>query len=123
MHKSSGLYDKALNSVFDLREVETLARAFVMNHTKGNAPIMAGNSVHFDRGFLLSHMPSLMKMVHYRLLDVSLFKVLREIWNLPPPEGLTETKPHTALEDLANSIQSFRLWKRDLFKTEIGPAL
>lgn len=44
----------------------------------GDRPVLAGNSIHADRGVIRKHLPLFEECLHYRMLDVSTIKL---IWN------------------------------------------
>ncbi len=66
---------------------------------------LAGNSIHQDRKFIEREMPELNKRLHYRMLDVSAWKIYFE-------NALNKKfiKPdnHRALEDIKGSIEEFK---------------
>ena len=66
---------------------------------------LAGNSIHQDRKFIEREMPELNKRLHYRMLDVSSWKIYFE-------NALNKkfTKPdnHRALDDINGSIEEFK---------------
>ncbi len=66
---------------------------------------LAGNSIHQDRKFIEHEMPELNKRLHYRMLDVSAWKIYFE-------NALNKkfTKPdnHRALDDINGSIEEFK---------------
>ena len=122
MHTRSGLIERVADSRLELADVEREACAFLDQHLGEPAekikdrPVMAGNSVHFDRAFLLRHCPELIRRFNYRLLDVSSLKVLacatvpgaRE-WNDSRPPA-----PHTPIADLEGSIAELAHWRQVL---------
>lgn len=58
-------------------KVEDELLALVAEHFTGDAPIiLAGNSIHMDRRFIEREWPRLNKLLHYRMLDVSAWKVV-----------------------------------------------
>jgi oligoribonuclease len=69
------------------------------------APILAGNSIHSDKLFIDAKMKKLSKVLHYRLLDVSSFKV----W-LQGTTGIERKKKqaHRALGDIEESIDELK---------------
>ena len=72
--------------------------------TKG--PIyLAGNSVHQDRKFIEREMPELNKRLHYRMLDVSAWKIYFE-----NALGQKFQKPenHRALDDINGSMEELK---------------
>ena len=85
-------------------EVEKELLQFV-NDNFGKEIYLAGNSIHQDRKFIEREMPELNKRLHYRMLDVSAWKIFFE-------EGLKRkfTKPenHRALDDINGSIEELK---------------
>lgn len=68
----------------------------------GNEPaVLAGNSIHNDRNFIKKHWPQLDLKLHYRMLDVSAWKVLMQ-----GKYGVTYDKKeiHRAFDDIQASI-------------------
>lgn len=69
---------------------------------------LAGDSVHFDLGFLRSWMPVVAEMFSHRLLDVSAFRVARE--HLGMPIAAKGPGAHRAREDVMASIEKLRYY-------------
>lgn len=112
MHQKSGLWRKVPEAPFDLDEVRTLARSFALKNA-GEKPFLAGSSVHFDHRYLLRSMPELVELCHYRMLDVSVFKVLGQLWEFKGWENpLNGSSKHTALSDIHDSIATLE-WYRE----------
>lgn len=64
-------------------------------------PILAGNSIGQDRKFIDAYMPALAKRLHYRMLDVTSFKiVLQDKFKIEYEKKGT----HRALDDIQESI-------------------
>jgi oligoribonuclease len=60
--------------------------------------ILAGNSVHVDKMFLMKQMPQLNAFVNYRILDVSSVKT---VVNVTKPKLFYKKKQgHRALDDI-----------------------
>lgn len=57
------------------REVESELIAFVEEHFGRESAVLAGNSIHNDRKFIAEWWPALDLKLHYRMLDVSSWKV------------------------------------------------
>lgn len=66
---------------------------------------LAGNSIHQDRKFIEKEMPELDKRLHYRMLDVSAWKIYFE-----QALGQKFMKPenHRALDDINGSIEELK---------------
>ena len=71
----------------------------------GKTVYLAGNSIHQDRKFIEREMPELNKLLHYRMLDVSAWKIYFE-----NAKGKKFTKPenHRALDDINGSIEELK---------------
>lgn len=81
-------------------EVEEHILSLIKEHCPGEV-YLAGNSIHQDRRFIRSEMPQLENKLHYRMLDVSAWKVV-----MAHKYGVEFTKKstHRALEDIRGSI-------------------
>lgn len=92
-------------------EAEDVLLAFVKENF-GQEVILAGNSIHQDRKFIDCTWPKLAKKLHYRMLDVSAWKVVME-----GKYGKKFLKPeeHRALEDVKGSIKELS-WYLDYVK-------
>ncbi len=67
--------------------------------------LLAGNSIHCDRGFIKQYWPKLEARLHYRMLDVSAWKVVMQ-----GKFGVTYTKKeaHRAFDDIRESIDELK---------------
>ncbi len=89
------------------RPIQTVERELIdfVEHNFGKEIYLAGNSIHQDRKFIESEMPELNQRLHYRMLDVSAWKIYFE-------EALNKrfTKPenHRALDDINGSIEELK---------------
>lgn len=90
------------------RTVENELLAFIDEHFAPDEKIiLAGNSIHQDRKFIDNEWPRLAERLHYRMLDVSAFKVLFD-----GKYGKKFAKPeaHRAMEDIRGSIQELKYY-------------
>ena len=87
-----------------VKEVERELIELVKKHF-GKEVYLAGNSIHQDRKFIEKEMPELNKLLHYRMLDVSAWKIYFE-----NAKGKKFTKPenHRALDDINGSIEELK---------------
>ncbi len=79
-----------------------------LNEHFGDGPILlGGNSIHQDRKFIDQWFPNVAKRLHYRMLDVSAWKVVME-----GKYGKKFAKPeqHRALDDIRGSIEELRYY-------------
>lgn len=116
MHRDSGLLDLIRMIGKGQREAFEIILAWVQDWVPKDT-VMAGNSVHFDRGFLQQWMPDVAAHFHYRLADASSIRELAQRWC---PE-LTKLEPkasgkHRALSDCYDSLGLFKFYKQFLFE-------
>ena len=67
--------------------------------------MLAGNTIRADRSFIDRHLPEVAKYLHYRMLDVSAFKVLFEARY---KKVFAKPENHRALEDIEGSIDELK---------------
>ena len=115
-HGNSGLIERVKQSAMDTAQVEQKTLEFLQTYVpKGTSPI-CGNSICQDRRFLYRLMPSLEEYFHYRNLDVSTLKILSQMWAPDVAEGLTKKGTHQALDDIRESIEELRYYRKHLLK-------
>ena len=90
-----------------LNEVEDELIEFITKNFAGEAATLAGNSVHFDRTFMKPYWPKLDKMLHYRILDVSSWKI---IMNTKFGVEFPKKSTHRALDDIRESIAELKFY-------------
>ena len=89
-----------------VEEVERELLDFLAQNFSTNHPIyLAGNSVHQDRKFIEREMPELNKKLHYRMLDVSAWKIYFEN---ALNKKFTKPENHRALDDINGSIEELK---------------
>lgn len=71
----------------------------------GKEIYLAGNSIHQDRKFIEREMPSLNQKLHYRMLDVSAWKIYFEN---ALKQKFTKPENHRALSDIEGSIEELK---------------
>jgi oligoribonuclease len=116
MHTKNGLLERVRASRTSLKDAERSVLSLVQKHVGFRDGILAGNSIHVDRRFLIAHMPTLEEFLHYRMLDVSSLKVLARAWYPNGPEFKKDSKDHTALSDLRASLEELAFYKANYFK-------
>lgn len=117
-HTDSGLWQRVINSPYDMREAELVSIRFIEQWVEKGASPMCGNSICQDRRFLHRLMPELLGWFHYRNLDVSTLKVLASHW-MPAATALYhKTNRHEALSDIRESIKELRYYRK--FMGEFG---
>lgn len=85
-------------------EVEDALLAFVDQYF-GEEVILAGNSIHQDRKFIDREWPRLAERLHYRMLDVSAWKVYFEG---AKKQKFIKREAHRALDDIKGSIEELQ---------------
>jgi oligoribonuclease len=69
--------------------------------------LLAGNSIHCDRGFIKHWWPRVEARLHYRMLDVSAWKVVMQgKYHLEFPKK----ESHRALDDIRESIDELKFY-------------
>lgn len=85
-------------------EVEQDVLGFIEKNF-GKEVILAGNSIHQDRKFIDREWPEAAKRLHYRMLDVSAWKVYFEGAR---SERFLKPEMHRALDDIEGSIEELK---------------
>jgi oligoribonuclease len=87
--------------------VEHELMKLVEKHFNGEPAILAGNSISQDRLFIARYMPKLNALLHYRMLDVTAWKiVLQAKFNAK----FDKKNPHRAVDDIKESIAEFNYY-------------
>lgn len=85
-----------------LGEIEEELLTFCSMHFKDEPKILlGGNSIHQDRRFIEQWWPVLSQRLHYRMLDVSAWKV---VFEGKYKKKFAKSEDHRALEDIRGSI-------------------
>ena len=87
-----------------VKAVERELIDFLKQHF-GSEIYLAGNSIHQDRKFIENEMPTLNKMLHYRMLDVSAWKIYFEN---ALNKKFVKPENHRALDDINGSIEELK---------------
>ena len=87
-----------------VKVVERELIKFVKDHF-GKEIYLAGNSIHQDRKFIENEMPELNQMLHYRMLDVSAWKIYFEN---ALDKKFVKPENHRALDDINGSIEELK---------------
>ncbi|HSE60897.1 MAG TPA: oligoribonuclease [Candidatus Saccharimonadales bacterium] len=90
------------------KEIEAKVRALMDEHLSGDeVMLLAGNSIHQDRAFIRHWWPLVNERLHYRMLDVSAWKVVMQAkYGLEFPKKET----HRALDDILESIDELKFY-------------
>ena len=92
----------------DLLAIEDELLAFIATHFNADVPVLlGGNSIHMDRRFITAQWPRLDARLHYRMLDVSAWKV---VFNGKFKKVFAKPEEHRALGDIRGSIQELQYY-------------
>lgn len=106
------LIELSRNAPGDAAAVEADLAAFIDAHFPRRdgfrGAVLAGNSIHQDRRFIVAEWPAVDARLHYRMLDVSSWKIVLE-----GKFGVRHTKQgaHRALDDIRESIAELRYYQ------------
>lgn len=90
------------------RTVENELLEFIDTHFDADTRILlAGNSIHQDRKFIENEWPRLDARLHYRMLDVSAWKV---VFDGKYGKRFAKPEAHRALEDIRGSIEELQYY-------------
>jgi oligoribonuclease len=115
-HTQSGLLADVDSSGLRLADVDLALASFVSKHF-AEQPLLAGNSVHFDKGWAKAHLPSFHKDLFYRIGDVS--SVYEFIHGYFGFEKSHDEPVHRAMADVLSSIDQARNYM-ELFRTGLS---
>lgn len=85
----------------------------LMDKYQGEEIYLAGNSIHQDRKFIDLELKELAKRLHYRMLDVSAWKVYFEN---ALGKKMIKKEQHRAMDDIVGSIEELRYYLEFLKK-------
>ncbi|MGI9263576.1 MAG: oligoribonuclease [Gammaproteobacteria bacterium] len=117
-HNASGLVERMRASKIDETEAEQETLSFLRRHVEAGQSPMCGNSICQDRRFMARLMPDLERYFHYRNLDVSTLKELARRWYPDISSGFFKESTHLALQDIHDSIEELKYYRRMMFVPE-----
>jgi oligoribonuclease len=115
-HGQSGLIERVRASTINDAEAERLTIEFLKNWVPENTSPICGNSIGQDRRFLVRYMPKLEAYFHYRNIDVSTLKELAARWAPEVKDGFNKESTHQALDDILESIEELRYYRKHFIK-------
>ena len=104
----------AKNGIPEAEAEDRLLQVIDKHFAPGEPVLLAGNSIHTDRQFIRTWWPRLEKRLHYRMLDVSAWKVVM-IGRYGVEYKKSET--HRALADIRESIAELQDYLKVLSST------
>lgn len=115
-HGNSGLIEKVRNSTNTTDSVEEELMKYLSSLVPPGVGVLAGNSVHVDRLFLLREFPRVVDFLHYRIVDVSSIKEIGMRHNPALVKNVPKKKfTHTAKEDILESIAELKWYCNNYF--------
>ncbi len=114
-HGGSGLLARVRASEVSTAQAERAMLDFLGGRVEPGMSPMCGNSICQDRRFLARHMPELERFFHYRNLDVSTVKELARRWAPQVYSGHQKSGSHLALDDIRDSVEELRYYRRHFF--------
>lgn len=110
-HAASGLVEKIRTIGRPEDEVKHELVGFIKAQFGDEPAILAGNSIHNDRLFIRRWWPEVEELLHYRMLDVTSFKILMEAkYNL----RFGKKDVHRAFDDIQASVAELQFYLEKL---------
>ncbi|NBO38895.1 oligoribonuclease [bacterium] len=119
-HAASGLIKRIPDGLKESALDEALCELVNEFYPKDERVVLCGNSIGQDRKFIDAYLPKFASRLHYRMLDVSSFKIVFENkFN----QKFKKQNRHEALGDIEESIAEFRHYLSfiDQSKLEVVP--
>lgn len=92
------------------RTIENELLALVKEYFEDDVPVvLAGNSIHMDRRFIEREWGRLNARLHYRMLDVSAWKV---VFEHKFKKKFAKREAHRALDDIRGSIEELQYYMK-----------
>lgn len=96
----------------DSLTVENELLEFIDKHFEKDTPVLlAGNSIHQDRRFIVNEWQRLDTKLHYRMLDVSAWKV---VFEGRFGKKFAKAEAHRAVEDIKGSIEELKYYLKKI---------
>lgn len=112
-HTKSGLLDRVRTEGKPEQDVIHELVGFIRAQFGDQPAVLAGNSIHNDRNFIKKWWPEVDALLHYRMLDVSAWKVVMQS---KFGVGFEKKEVHRAFDDIQASIaelQYYLEWLQD----------
>lgn len=90
---------------------------FTDRHFQGEPAVLCGNSIGQDRLFINKYFPNLNKKLHYRMLDVTSWKVIMQsMYGLK----FEKQNTHRAIDDIRESIGELQFYMKHISPTPLA---
>ncbi len=101
------LVSDCAESKLKLSDIEDDLIALIKANFNGEPVVLAGNSIRVDRIFIDKYMPRFAELLHYRMFDVTTFKIWIEGNG---HEGRKKEERHRALYDIHESMAELKYY-------------
>ncbi len=117
-HADSGLLDRIHSGITESELDDKLAKITLTHFKKTNPVVICGNSISQDRKFIDQYLPQFSQRLHYRMLDVSSFKIVfREMLG----REFKKKNTHRALDDIRESIAELQYYMKAIDPSDLAP--
>ena len=106
-HTKSGLIERIKKEGRVEKEVVHELIGFINAEFGSEPAVLAGNSIHNDRNFIKFWWPEVDELLHYRMLDVSSFKILMQS---KYDVSFAKKDVHRAFDDIQASIAELQFY-------------
>ncbi len=107
MHENMEDFLKTLDSAKPSDQVESELIDFVTQNFGNEPAVLAGNSIHNDRNFIKFWWPKFDDKLHYRMLDVTSWKLIMETkFNV----SFEKKQTHRAFDDIQASVAELQYY-------------
>lgn len=106
-HAISGLTERVRREGRPEQDVVHELVGFIQAQFGGEPAVLAGNSIHNDRQFIKHWWPEVEALLHYRMLDVSAWKV---VMNAKYGVEFEKNDAHRAFDDIQASIAELQYY-------------
>ena len=106
-HKSSGLLERVKKEGRSEKKVVHELVGFIKAQFGNEPAVLAGNSIHNDRAFIKKHWLEVENLLHYRMLDVTSFKIIAQAkYRIK----FAKKDAHRAFDDIQASIAELQFY-------------
>jgi oligoribonuclease len=116
-HTASGLLSRVPNGLTENQLEQALHECADEFFGQNEKIVLCGNSIGQDRKFVEKYLPSFSSRLHYRMLDVSSFKI---VFENALNQKFKKTNKHEALGDIEESIAEFSFYLGFLDRSKLG---
>jgi len=109
-HTASGLMQASKDSTITTDQAAEEVLTFLEEHCEKNNAPLCGNSIWMDKLFLQKEMPLIVDFLHYRVVDVTAFKIMIGQW-AGKDIVFKKKNTHRALDDIKESIAELKFYR------------